>query len=85
MGKYNYATAAEWHAAAMLRPSLISDAEIEQRRTIAELHHANQLASGEPVMETPASDQELYILGKMDIEEYQAYLVFKANEGTFWQ
>jgi len=66
--------AQEWYDQAMLRPNGVSEEESELRRQMVIKHHA--AAGTEPDRETLA-DYELYILGKMDIEEYQQYLLFK--------
>ena len=58
----------------MLRESNISEVEISQRRALAAKHYATE--SVQPDAETLA-DHELYILGKMDMQEYEQYLLFK--------
>lgn len=60
----------------MQRPSTIDAAESEQRRTQADTHNqANGISDPDTL-----ADQKLYILGKMSIEEYQEYLLFKHSE-----
>lgn len=68
-----YPTAAAWREAAMARPNGVDDLEIARRRTLARQHYAGE---GKPDADTLA-DHELYILGKMTMDEYQEYLVFK--------
>lgn len=58
----------------MLRESNISEVEIMQRRALAAKHYAAE--NNQPNAETLA-DHELYILGKMDMQEYEQYLLFK--------
>jgi len=61
----------------MSRPDGVGDAEAEQRRFRADVHnHLHHVNDPDVLL-----DQELYILGKMDMEEYQAYLLFKHGKG----
>ncbi len=60
----------------MQRPNSVGNAESEKRRAQADAH--NKL---HPISDPDALiDQQLYILGKMDMEEYQAYLLFKYSK-----
>jgi len=68
-----YPTPAAWREAAMARPNGVDELESARRRSIARRHYAGD---GEPDADTLA-DHELYILGKMTLDEYQEYLVFK--------
>jgi len=68
-----YTSAAQWHDAAMQRESLIDAAESGQRRAISDAHNQQHGISDADTL----ADQQLYILGKMDLEEYQDYLLFK--------
>lgn len=72
-----YRNADEWRAAAMQRPDGVDADEVARRREIARGHYAK--TGGEPDADTWA-DHELYIHGKMDLEEYQAYLLFKHGQ-----
>lgn len=69
-----YRNADEWRAIAMERPDGVGAEEREQRRQIARDHYAK---TGMEPDEDTLTDHELYIRGKMELEEYQAYLVFK--------
>jgi len=69
----DYATPDAWRRDAMRRPSAIDAAESDRRRQVAVAHNRSQ---GNVDADTLA-DQQLYIQGKMDIEEYQRYLLFK--------
>ena len=72
--KTAYENAHQWREAAMSRKGGVSEEESEYRRKMVRAHH---LAEGtEPDADTLA-DYELYILGKMDVDEYQQYLLFK--------
>lgn len=73
-----FATPDDWRSAAMQRSSAIDMEEIERRRAIAAVHHRRH---GMPDADTLA-DQELYILGKMELEEYRDYLIFKFMYGV---
>ena len=80
MGKViilQYATAQLWREAAMLRPNLVSKEEEGKRRAQALLHYAKETAK--PDADTLA-DHELYILGKMEVQEYEQYLLFKHGQ-----
>ena len=70
----NYETAEQWYDAAMERDCGVDEAECERRRAMVRNHYLQE--GTEPDAERLA-DYELYILGKMDIEEYQQYLLFK--------
>ena len=69
-----YETAEQWHDAAMGRDCGVDEAESERRRKMVQNYHLQE--GVEPDAERLA-DYELYILEKMDIEEYQQYLLFK--------
>jgi len=71
--KSQYSSAAEWHDAAMQRSSGIGDDEINQRRAVADAHNQKHGINDASVL----VDQQLYIQGKMGLEEYQRYLQFK--------
>ncbi len=68
----DYKTADEWREAAMKRANGVDEDESGRRREMVQLH---QLESG--VEADARADYELYILGKMEIEEYQQYLFLK--------
>ena len=74
-----YATAKEWCEAAMKRDNGVSDVESKQRRTLAESHYAKE--DMQPTADILA-DHELYILGKMEIEEYEQYLLLKHSQNA---
>jgi hypothetical protein len=73
-----FATPEDWRTAAMQRSSVIDTVEIERRRAIAAAHHRRH---GMPDADTLA-DQELFILGKMELDEYRDYLIFKFMYGV---
>jgi len=62
-----------WHESAMLRQNGVDKLESEKRRLQAEAHNQQHDITDPDILR----DQQLYILGKMDMEEYQAYLLFK--------
>jgi len=69
-----YETAAEWQQVAMQRMQGVSRDEQDKRREQAQKHI--QAEGIQPNADLWA-DYELYILGKMELEEYQDYLLFK--------
>jgi len=69
----HYTSADAWREAAISRIVECSKQESDLRQQQAD-HHNEQ--SGTSDADT-LQDQQLYILGKMDIEEYQDYLLFK--------
>jgi len=71
--KSQYSNPSEWREAAMLRSSGIGDDEINQRRAVADAHNRQHGISDADTL----ADQQLYILGKMGLEEYQRYLLIK--------
>jgi hypothetical protein len=73
-----FATPEDWRTAAMQRSSVIDTVEIGRRRAIAAAHHRRH---GMPDADTLA-DQELFILGKMELDEYRDYLIFKFMYGV---
>ncbi|RLL53576.1 hypothetical protein D8Y20_05250 [Mariprofundus sp. EBB-1] len=62
-----------WRNAAMQRTSLCDAAESDQRKILADVHNQKEGICDPDVL----ADQMLYILGKMDVDEYQNYLLFK--------
>jgi len=71
--KHTFSNANDWRDAAMQRVSLCDTAESERRKILADAHNQKEGMSDPNVL----ADQELYIQGKMDIDEYQNYLLFK--------
>jgi len=69
-----YKNADEWREVAMERAVCIEMSEQNKRRLQAEQHQASE---GDGVSEDVQQDYELYIQGKMDLEEYQSYLLYK--------
>jgi len=63
-----------WYTQAMARPGSIDRAEIELRKaTAAAFNRQHGIVDADRL-----ADQELYIQGKMEIEEYSRYLACKA-------
>jgi len=73
-----YETALAWKKAAMHRDQCIGDKEVQRRKQMAKDHviRNKKEASGDGW-----DDYMLYIMGKMELEEYQAYLLFKHSNG----
>jgi len=69
----SYDNADAWRSAAMKRESDISDSELRQRKKIANAHNLKEGINDADTL----ADQEIYIQGKMSLEEYQSYLLFK--------
>jgi len=73
-----YKTAQAWREAAMQRPHGVDDVEVACRKQAAHKHVLQE--GGQPKGDI-WEDYMLYIMGKMDLEEYQAYLLFKHSGG----
>lgn len=71
-------TAQAWGEAAMQRPQGVSDMEMADRKQRAQAH---VLKEGRDLGDDVWEDYMLYIMGKMELEEYQAYLLFKHSAG----
>jgi hypothetical protein len=71
--RVNFTNAHAWRDAAMRRSSDINVTESNQRRAAADAYNREQSISSPDML----ADQQLYIQGKMDLEEYQKYLLFK--------
>ncbi|ATX80946.1 hypothetical protein Ga0123462_0067 [Mariprofundus ferrinatatus] len=69
----SFGSAEEWREKAMQRSGSIDGDESERRSALAEAHNRKHKIIDPDIL----ADQQLYILGKMDLEEYQAYLLFK--------
>ena len=78
MGEHEliFDTAEQWYEEAMQRPDGVDYAESEKRQAQADAHNKSHSISDPDVL----IDQQLYILGKMDMEEYQSYLLFKHSK-----
>ena len=63
----------------MQRENGVSDADAKQRRSVAEAHYQQEdvMPDAEAI-----ADHELFILGKMDMQEYEQYLLFKHSQNT---
>ncbi len=68
-----YNTAEDWYNAAMQREPLCTASESIQRQARAEAHNQQENIHDPDSL----NDQQLYIQGKMDKDEYQDYLLFK--------
>lgn len=66
-------SANEWRDAAMQRASLCNAAESDRRKILADNHNRKESIIDPDLL----ADQQLYIQGKMDVDEYQNYLLFK--------
>ncbi|PCI00568.1 MAG: hypothetical protein COB79_05480 [Zetaproteobacteria bacterium] len=77
VGKYQ--TAEAWRNDAMQRDNGVSDAESAQRRQQAEAHYKQESVNPDADI---LADHELFILGKMDMQEYEQYLLFKHSQNT---
>jgi len=73
-----YKTAQAWKEAAMRRAQGVDDDELVRREKIARAHI---LQEGKNAGSDVWEDYMLYITGKMDLKEYQAYLLFKHSRG----
>lgn len=71
--KQLFDNANDWHKDAMQRTSLCDAAESDRRRLLADAHNKKENMHDPDVL----ADQKLYIQGKMDVDEYQNYLLFK--------
>jgi len=69
-----YETAGQWREAAMRRENGVDEEESRRRREMVRQYHLRE--GGEPDADTLA-DYDLYILGKMELDEYEQYLLFK--------
>ncbi|PIP01858.1 MAG: hypothetical protein COW18_03200 [Zetaproteobacteria bacterium CG12_big_fil_rev_8_21_14_0_65_54_13] len=69
----SYDNAQTWFDAAMERATLLDEAGVLQRQAIADAHNACNNIS-DPAM---LADQQLYVQGRMELEEYERYLLFK--------
>lgn len=73
-----YETAEQWRREAMRRSDGVDAEESGRRREKVAAYHR---AEGTEPDTDRLADYELYIRGKMDIDEYQQYLVFKHRPG----
>jgi len=73
-----YKTAQAWREAAMQRVQGVSDVEMAHRKQLAQAH---VLKEGDALSDDVWQDYMLYIMGRMELEEYQAYLLFKHSRG----
>ena len=71
--RVRFTNAHDWRDAAMQRSSDIHVTESNQRKAAADAYNRQHGISAPDIL----ADQQLYIQGKMDIEEYQKYLLFK--------
>lgn len=74
--KTTYINADAWRHEAMQRPTAVELAESRQRQAKADAHNRQHNIADADTL----ADQQLYILGKMDLGEYQDYLLFKYSE-----
>ena len=68
-----YSSAAAWRNDAMQRDSTIDAAAVQQRQQMADLHNRQESIVDADTLRDP----QLYIQGKMSLDEYQDYLLFK--------
>jgi len=70
----SYETAEQWRDAAMQRENGVDAEESGRRREMVRRHYLRE-GSGHDADQL--ADHELYILGKMELGEYEQYLLFK--------
>jgi len=66
-----------WQAEARARAPELSPAEIAKRQQLADTHNAANDITDEATLR----DQQLYIQGFMELDEYQQYLLLKNSRG----
>jgi len=66
-----------WQAEARAREPELSPAEVAERQRLADTHNAANDITDEGTL----MDQQLYIQGFMDLDEYQQYLLLKYSRG----
>jgi len=71
--KTPFGNAHDWFSAAMQRASDCDAVESAQRQQLADAHNRQENIHDSDTL----ADQQLYIQGKMDRDEYQDYLLFK--------
>jgi len=76
---HKYQSANAWRDDAMQRENGVSDAEAASRRSQAKSHYTKE--NMQPTADILA-DHEVFILGKMDKEEYEQYLLFKHSQNA---
>lgn len=76
MSKQDYSSPKQWRDEAMLRENSVTTDEQSSRLSQAQNHNQlNNITDPDTLM-----DQQLYVLGKMDLDEYQNYLLFKHGQ-----
>lgn len=73
-----YESAEQWREEAMRRDNGVDAAESQRRREMVAAHHEGE---GTRPDADRMADYELYILGKMELDEYEQYLLFKHGSG----
>jgi len=68
-----FTNADDWRKDAMQRTPLCDAAESKRRHLLANTHNKKEGMHDPEIL----ADQQLYIQGKMDVDEYQNYLLFK--------
>ncbi|MDQ6992827.1 MAG: hypothetical protein Q9M31_05085 [Mariprofundus sp.] len=71
-----FSTPEDWYEAAQLRTPALDQTAIMQRQGVADAYNSNHNISDAAVL----ADQQLYIQGYMEIEEYQDYLFLKHSQ-----
>jgi len=73
---YGFTCHVAWREAALQRPDGVDDSTIAQRELQAAAHNRQHQMNDPEIV----ADQQLYIRGKMDMDEYQAYLLLKHSQ-----
>ncbi|HXH72629.1 MAG TPA: HAD-IA family hydrolase [Mariprofundaceae bacterium] len=76
-GRPVYRTPDVWRDVAMARPDGVDDLEAARRRAVARRHYTESGMMPDP---DTLADHELFIRGKMTLDEYQEYLVCKHSD-----
>lgn len=71
-----FSNANDWRSAAMQRISRCGATASIQRQKLADQHNQHENIHDSDTL----ADQQLYIQGKMDRDEYQSYLLFKHSK-----
>ena len=76
-----FGTSQQWYDAAASRPQFAPDQAIEKRLQVARIMHKSSADAGLIPTQEMIDDEMLLITGRMDREEFNAYLIHKEANG----
>lgn len=78
-----YKNTKEWYLAARARPQSVTNKIVDDRLKAAKIFHESSIKAGLAPTDEMIADEMLLITGRMNREEFNAYLDYKESKGGY--